>query len=185
LKVLSHLAGLVRHVQEDGAGDHAEFHRLYLESYGFVRQRARLMLRDDEAARDAAQETFTRAWAHWRSFAQARTRMGWLMVTVTRICIDRQRSRRLEQGLAEAGAPVAHPVRAEEGHLAHLLWLRIRQETPVCQQVILHTCLDGMTQVEAAEHLDISRRTVQRVLDAFRAKHGGDLAMLGEFPSGS
>ena len=183
LRLLSQLPRLVRRASGEGdrlpAADLA-FHRLYRTAYGFVRQRARSLLRSEDEALDAAQEAFTRGWENWRTLSAARSQVGWLIVIVTRICIDRRRRLRPEDG-ARSQVPLRSP---ESVHLARLLWLRLDDEAPLRQQVVIHSWVDGMTQDETAAVLGISRKTVQRQLEAFRAKHAPELASLSEVPGG-
>jgi RNA polymerase sigma-70 factor (ECF subfamily) len=136
-------------------------------------------MRSEEAALDAAQETFTRAWERWPKVAEAKSPIGWLMVTVTRICIDRIRYRNAGQAHARQ-YPVPGSPAPEAEHLARLVVLRLAEEKPLCQQVVVHAWLDGMTQEEVAALLGVSRKTVQRQLEAFRARHGQELAALAE-----
>lgn len=183
LKLVAQLSGLVRGARAGSASSSSsdrEFQRLYLSAFGFVRQRARYLLRDEEAALDAVQETFTRAWKNWPQVIGARSQLAWLMVTITRLCIDRQRRRRPDGVTVEEQA-VGTP---DNAHLAHLLRLRLGGEQPLRQQVVIHTWVDEMTQEETAALLGISRKTVQRQLEAFRAKHAHELAAMVEAPSG-
>lgn len=110
--------------------------------------------------------------------AGARSRVGWLLVTVTRICIDRIRHRKMARAHLDRTAP--SPPADGAGHLARLLSLRLAQEKPLRQQVVIHAWVDGMTQDETAALLGVSRKTVQRQLDAFRERHAGELAALAE-----
>ncbi len=165
-------------LSQDRSTDRQAFQRLYRSAYGFVRQRARQLLRDEEAALDATQEAFARAWERWSQVAEARSQVGWLLVAATRICIDRLRHRSMARAHLDP-LPVSLPPNGT-GHLARLLNLRLGQEKPLRQQVVVHVWVDGMTQEETAALLGISRKTVQRQLDAFRAKHASELAALAE-----
>lgn len=180
VRLLSQLTRLVRHTSEGSGADEQEFQRLYRSAYGFVRQRARALLRDEEEALDAAQEAFLRGWEHWPSLSGAESPVGWLIVTVTRICIDRRRRRR-PGDTPQEDVPAASPTSA---HLARLLRLRLEGERPLRLQVAIHTWVDGMTQEETAALLGISRKTVQRQLAAFRERHARDLADLAEVSDG-
>jgi RNA polymerase sigma-70 factor (ECF subfamily) len=164
--------------RDDRHLDQQSFQELYRSTFGFVRQRARWLVRDEDAALDAAQEAFARAWERWPAVTAARSRIGWLLVTVTRICIDRLRHRKMARQRLE---PVSIPVSpAATGHLARLLSLRLGQERPLRQQIVIHVWIDGMTHEEAADLLDISTKTVQRQLAAFRDEHAAELFALAE-----
>ena len=51
-----------------------------------------LYLRDREQARDAVQETFLRAYQHWRDFRGESSEKTWLMKIAMNICHDTQKS---------------------------------------------------------------------------------------------
>jgi RNA polymerase sigma-70 factor (ECF subfamily) len=164
--------------RDDRDLDQQAFQELYRSTFGFLRQRARWLMRDEESALDAAQEAFARAWERWPKVGAARSRIGWLLVAVTRICIDRLRHSKLARARLE---PVSIPVPpATTGHLARLLALRLGQERLLCQQIVIHVWMDGMTHEEAADLLGISTKTVQRQLAAFRDRHAAELSALAE-----
>ena len=136
-----------------------------------MRAKCRRLLGDTAAAEDATQETFLRllrtepALAH---SVEARVVLAWLYRTCTRISIDmlRERQRRpLDTAGDEpttCGADLASAIEARSA-LA-----RIGRDTPSDELAAVVLCrVDALTQPEAAEVLNISERTVRRLLDRF------------------
>lgn len=117
------------------------------------------MTRDRELARDLAQETFTRLWRHRRSIRDSEAALAWIYRTATRLAIDRLRAR----------TEIPDPLEASwngEGTLesrSSLARLFSRLSTREREALIL-TRVDGMTQGEAAAAMNISERTLRRVL---------------------
>lgn len=146
---------------------------LYRATLGFVRLRARLLLRDDDAARDVAQETFVRALRSWSKLESVDNKVGWLLVTATRLSLDRVRHERVRRAPVSV-APPEEPAWSsdpERIRLAKEVLADLEQGRLITKQIVLHYCLDEMTQEETAAALRVSRKTVQRHLDAFRRRH--------------
>jgi RNA polymerase sigma-70 factor, ECF subfamily len=163
-------------MKTDGEQD-ARMRALYRDAYGFVRDRARALLRDDEEARDVAQEVFMRAFERRGTVLAGESPLGWLLVAATRMSLDRLRHRKIVRAHRQAPADVveaaaAGTAAARHDQLRQLVQL-LEAEEPLGKQVVLHTVVDGMTQDEAAAALGVSRKTVQRHLDAFKQKHAG------------
>src|SRR5262249_4023897 len=78
-------------VRRARGGDHEAF-RLLVERYqGRAHRLALRILRDDEAARDAVQEAFVKAYASLDRFEERASFFTWLYRLVTNQCIDQRR----------------------------------------------------------------------------------------------
>lgn len=101
-------------VDQARGGDRAAFNRLVEAHQGLCYHIALGRLRDAEAARDACQEAFLRAWQAMDRFqGQADGFRSWLVTILCNLCQDQLRSRgRRKEPLsldAAAGEPMAAP----------------------------------------------------------------------------
>ena len=152
-------------------------YRLYVAP---VRAKCRRLLGDTAAAEDAAQDTFVRLLRAAPSFAdgsEPRAILAWLYRTCTRVSIDmlRERQRRPVDPAADEPAPCGLDVGAAIEARSALA--RIGTETPDDELAAVVLCrVDALTQPEAASVLEVSERTVRRLLDRFderiRKEHG-------------
>jgi RNA polymerase sigma-70 factor (ECF subfamily) len=82
-------------VQRAQAGDHDAFSALAAASIARLYRTARLILRDDELARDATQDTLVRAWLEIRALRDPDRFEAWLHRVLVRTCYtEAGRSRR-------------------------------------------------------------------------------------------
>ena len=142
---------------------------LYAHYGPSVLRRARAILGEEQAARDAMQEVFIRAIRERASFRGESSPMTWLYRITTNFCLNKIRdaSRRREL-LAEQGAPAADLAREasaeDKAAVAHLL-ARVPDEL---RELAVYYWIDEMNQDEIAELTGVSRRTVGNRLDEFR-----------------
>ena len=136
-----------------------------------VRAKCRRLLGDTSAAEDATQETFVRLLRAKRPLAETtepHAVLAWLYRTSTRIAIDtlRERRRKPNDCLADEFSPCGVDVAAVVEARSALV--RIGNTTPEDELAAVVLCrIDGLTHPEAAEVLDVSERTVRRLLDRF------------------
>lgn len=136
-------------------------------------EKCRRMLRDPGDAEDVAQETFVRWWQAGLRDAEPRRVVAWVYRTSTRLAIDRLRRRRAaaevpcdEALLRMATAVPLEREVAERDALAQLVGQLPEDELEV---VFLHR-MDRLTQPELAEVLQVSERTVRRLLTRFEQR---------------
>jgi RNA polymerase sigma-70 factor, ECF subfamily len=136
-----------------------------------VRAKCRRLLGDATAAEDATQETFLRMLRSAPDLAtstDARVVMAWLYRTCTRISIDtlREHARR-PVGFASEEAMTCG-VDLGAALEARSALARIADRTPDDELAAVVLCrVDALTQPEAAVVLNVSERTVRRLLDRF------------------
>ena len=136
-----------------------------------VRAKCRRLLGDTSAAEDATQETFLRmlrAAPELATTTDARVVMAWLYRTCTRIAIDalRERARRPVDFASEESVTCGVDLGAALEARSALA--KIASETPDEELAAAVLCrVDALTQPEAAEVLNVSERTVRRLLDRF------------------
>lgn len=149
----------------------AEIARLYTKYGHLVTARCRYLLRDEEAARDAAQEVFVKIMRALDTFRGEASPHTWMVKIATNHCLNviaadraawKERFRAHVQHLDEAGLLAgADPERA---HLVQQLLAKVDPET---QAVAIHYYLDEMTQEEIGQLLGRSLPTIRKRLKKF------------------
>jgi RNA polymerase sigma-70 factor (ECF subfamily) len=154
-----------------------QLEQLYVRHSRNVFRRARELLGDDDAARDATQEVFMRVLRIGGNVPSEPTPTAWLHRTTTNLCLNRLRDRRRRQeiltsayapALMGAGAAAAPPIGEPRAIVLDILD-RIPEEL---QDVAVYALLDELTYEEIARLLGVSKRTVCNRLAAFREMVG-------------
>jgi RNA polymerase sigma-70 factor (ECF subfamily) len=154
----------------DGSVD--AFETLYRRSWPYAYRTAYLIVRDEAAAEDIAQEAFLRAIRSLDRFDRRRPFAPWLHRIVVNRAIDwaRARAHRREVGDAPLGALQAPPREELDGELAAAL----AGLPPEQRAVVVLRYLLEYTPGEIAELLDLPRGTVnsrmRRALDALEGE---------------
>ncbi len=135
---------------------------IYVRYGSVVYRRARRLLGDDQAAKDACQEVFLRLFRSLPEFERA-SPVTWLYKVTTNHCLnvirDEQRHRRLREAQAQRSVAARHTI-----PLSALL----RSFPAELQEVAVYYFVDEMSQDEIARILGVSQRTVSNRLAAFR-----------------
>lgn len=155
----------------------AEITDLYDRYAAVLYQRCRSILRDDEAARDAVQETFARVIKHADAFRQQSSPLTWMYKISTNYALNQLRNRtsrrdKLEQhGEHVAPADMAPGVEDHED-LGRILEL-LDEADPQTRACVVHTYFDDCTREETAELVGLSVPTVRKRVRTFlaRARH--------------
>lgn len=160
---------------KSAAIDRAELEALY-RSYGpLVRRRARTLLGDDLEAQDALQEVFVRVIGAMSEFRRQSQPSTWLYRITTNLCLNRIRDgRRRREHLNRLGEealrseehgrqPVSPETRATLRRILGDL-------DPELSEIAIYYYVDEMDQVEIAQILGVSRRTIGYRLDRFRTE---------------
>lgn len=177
------------------AGDHEAF-RILVERYqGRLFRMALRILRDEDAARDAVQEGFLKAYASLARFEERSGFYTWMYRLVMNQCIDMRRRERadrrvawpegdpLEEAALEPAVAAALPERAEPLEEVARKELRARVTSAIealpeaARATLLMREVDGLSYAEIAEAQRIPRGTVmsrlhyarRRVQQAMRA----------------
>ena len=146
----------------------ADIEDLY-RTYGpSVLRRARSILGNEEAARDAMQQVFIKAIDAASGFRGDSSPMTWLYRMTTNYCLNiiRDASRRREL-LEERGRIDDEPTSISAEERATLI--KVLEGVPEeLHQIAIYYYVDQMNQDEIAEIIGVSRRTVGNRLEAFR-----------------
>lgn len=137
---------------------------------------ARLILRDDEAAADAVQDTLVRAWVDLKGLRDATLFDAWLHRVLVRVChraASRSRGRVVRELLAVGqSTPVTHDVQVELAARDELE-RGLRHLTHDQRTVLVVRYYLDLPLAQCAQVLDLPLGTVQsrinRALDALRA----------------
>ena len=156
--------------------DRAELEALY-RSYGpLVRRRARTLLGDDLEAQDALQEVFVRVIGAMGEFRRQSQPSTWLYRITTNLCLNRIRDgrRRREHlqptGRGSGGVPGHGGQRGLPPETRATLRRVLGDIAPELAEIAIYYYVDEMDQVEIAQILGVSRRTIGYRLDRFRSE---------------
>lgn len=139
------------------------------QTYGpMVLRRARGLLGDEQAARDAMHDIFLKAWRAEDGFRGQASPMTWLYRITTNHCLNLLRDeRRRRELLAGATARGSGARAGEEDRLAVAeLLARVSDHL---REIAVYYYVDELSQDEIAEIVGVSRRTVGYRLEEFRA----------------
>lgn len=135
----------------------------YRRYFPVIRAKCARMLRDPSEAHDLAQETFTRLWMRKETLRDPEAVLSWVYRTSTRLAVDRLRRREATAGTTEHALLGASPdPQIEARDTLRVLFQRLKTRE---LEVLLLTRGDGLTQSEVAQVLNLSERTVRRILE--------------------
>ena len=170
------------------AGDHDAFRVLVERHQARAYRLALRILRSEEAARDAVQEAFVKAYTSLGRFEERSSFYTWLYRLVTNQCIDMRRrehaERRLEwregDPLEEGGLPLAPEAEdsvpalpsdeVERKELRAQLGAAIGELPEAARETLLLREVDGLAYAEIAELQGIPRGTVMSRLHYARRR---------------
>ena len=148
-------------------GTTEDLERLYARHSQAVYRRARQLLADDEAARDATQDVFMRVIRGGGSVPAQPTPTAWLHCVTTNLCLNQLRDRKRRSDLLSRGhAPETTVAASGEARATVLEILKLVPED--LQDVAVYFFLDELTYDEIADLIGVSKRTVSNRLSAFR-----------------
>jgi RNA polymerase sigma-70 factor (ECF subfamily) len=150
-------------VERAGRGDHDAFAVLVGASIARLEAVARLILRDQELARDAVQEAYIRAWRDLPGLRDPQRFDAWLHRLTVNACLDAARRRR-RRPLEVALTPIAPPAESDAtglvGDRDEIERGFRRLGTDQRAVLVLHYYV-GMSVSEVADALDIPIGTAQ------------------------
>ncbi len=148
--------------------------------YGpLVLRRARAMLGDEHAARDATQEVFVRVLKSLHEFRRDASPVTWLYRTTTNLCLNllRERSRRGEVVELTDAWHAPEGLSLDERLSLGAVLARVPDHL---REIAVYYYLDQMSHEEIAALLGVSRRTVGNRLVEFHAAAQLVASELGE-----
>jgi RNA polymerase sigma-70 factor (ECF subfamily) len=153
----------------DAALGTEEVAALYAKYGFFLLRRCRTILRDRALADDALQEAFVKVMRGGGAIREASEPLRWLYRVADRCCFDVLRKRRRSMETPSDGeGESAHPGVAIELRDAVLRLMSTMNDDEMKIAVLLF--VDGMSQGEIAEEVGLSRVTVNKKIQALRAR---------------
>lgn len=147
-----------------------ELTRLVTQYQTSLRRMCYAILRDEELAKDAVQETFLKAYRTMDTFRNECSEKTWLMRIAVNTCRDVKRSawfRHIERRITPEDLP--EPMQqAEDEHVE--LTLAIMRLTKPLREVTLLYYYQDMTMQETAQALGVSLSTVSKRLACAQKK---------------
>jgi len=135
---------------------------LYRRYGSVVYRRARRLLGEEQAAKDACHEVFLRLFRSLPGFREA-SPLTWLYKVTTHHCLNLIRDERRRRRLLEA-----HVGEGLAATRTASLWDLLGGFPEELQEIAVYYFVDEMSQDEIARVLGISQRTVSNRLTAFR-----------------
>lgn len=133
-----------------------------------VYRRAYRILGNRADAEEATQEVFIRALRGAEGFLGQSQVTTWLYRITTFYCLNLLRDRRRRRELMQENLPADEPSGPVPPGELLLLRRLLAEAEPQQARAAVCVYLDGMTHEEAAEVLEVSKRTVGNLLDRFR-----------------
>ena len=167
-----------RLVERAREGDHDAFAELVHASVARLDTAARLILRDNELARDAVQEGLFRAWRDLRSLREADRFDAWVYRLTVNACLDlarRRRRRPIEVEIVEMFGPTQDDPAETVANRALVDGVMRRLDEQGRSIIVLHYFL-GLPLSEVATSLGIpvgtAKSRLNRALGDMRAEVG-------------
>lgn len=148
----------------------AELADLYQRYGPVLLARCRRILRNEEAAQDAVQETFVRVVRNWDGFRQTASPLTWMYRISTNYCLNQvrngtTRSRKIDDHRQEIGEPITLGAEGDpDGARVLALLDQVDEQTRAC---VVHTFFDDCTRDETAELVGLSVPTVRKRVNEF------------------
>ena len=140
----------------------SEIAEMYERYAPAIYARCRRLLGSNAAGRDALQESFVRVLQRHRTLEAGEQTLRYLYKTATNVCINQLRQRSVrDRAAGELTAQLAaRPARQPAPGDRQFVQMLLDQCDETAIGVAVMHFVDGMTQVEVAEALGITRRTV-------------------------
>lgn len=131
-----------------------------------ILRRATRLLGNETEAEEAVQDVFIKAMGAFERYDHRQDVINWLYRITTNHCLNliRSRKRRRAAMLAYREAPRREATRAVDLTTLRAL---IGEADPQLATAAVYVHIDGMSHAEAADLLDVSRRTVGNLIDRF------------------
>ncbi len=139
--------------------------------------RCRSILRNDQDANDAVQETFAKVIRNANTFRKQSSPLTWMYRISTNHCLNQVRNRvsrrrKLEDHKGEIGGPsVVRPPSSDEATEDHARIMSLLDTVDAqTRQCVVHTYFDDCTREEVAKLVGLSVPTVRKRISTFLVK---------------
>ena len=138
------------------------------EKYGpLVYRRALSILKNPEQAQEATQEVFIKAFQAAESFDGRSKVTTWLYQITTNHCLNQLRDRARRSELWQQHGEMTRPADLQATDDGLVLRKLLSEAAPDQARAAVYVYIDGMSHQDAAELLNISRRSVGNLLERF------------------
>ena len=138
------------------------------EKYGpLVYRRALSILKNQEHAQEATQEVFIKAFQAAESFDGRSKVTTWLYQITTNHCLNQLRDRARRSELWQQHGEMTRPADLQATDDGIVLRKLLSEAAPDQARAAVYVYIDGMSHQDAAELLNISRRSVGNLLERF------------------
>ena len=146
-----------------------ELEELYSRYAHVIYQRCYSILRNEQDAGEAVQETFARVYLHADTFKHQSSPLTWMYRISTNYCLNQLRNRKgRAQKLRDRQGELTEDYEPKEHTEDHQIILDLLHgEDPETQAVIIHTFFDDCTRQETAELVGLSVPTVRKRINTF------------------
>jgi RNA polymerase sigma-70 factor (ECF subfamily) len=130
--------------------------------------KAASIVRRPDIGAEIAHDTFIKLWQYGGQFPNEKAVYSWIYKTCHHAAIDYLRSagyRHEDYSQEDLASFAGEPSASNQVLSQQLIHQYISLLTPQEAEAFLYAELDGMTQIEIAEIMGLSRRTVQRLLE--------------------
>ncbi len=141
-----------------------------------VFRRCRRLLGNNADAEEAVQEIFVRVVRAGHTFQHQSQLTTWLYQITTNFCLNQLRDRKRQRELGDANLkPMESAVQQPTADALTEVRRLLARADPKQAEAAAYVFLDGMTHDEAAQVMNVSRRTVGNLIERFNAwATGGD-----------
>jgi RNA polymerase sigma factor (sigma-70 family) len=146
-----------------------ELEELYNRYAHVIYQRCYSILRNEQDAGDAVQETFARVYLHADTFKHQSSPLTWMYRISTNYCLNQLRNRKgRQQKLNDRRAELTQAPEPKEQTEDHQRILDLlKGEDPQTQALIIYTYFDDCTRQETADLVGLSVPTVRKRIKTF------------------
>ena len=148
--------------------DAAAIESLYRAHGHAVLRRARLLLGNEDEARDVLHEIFASMLDRGSTFRGDSSITTWLYSATTHGCLNRMRNQKTRARLLEAQGP-AEKIEASNAESAAIVRELLARVPEALAEVAIHHYVDEMTHEEIARVLGCSRRHVGDLIERLHA----------------
>lgn len=147
------------------------FEAFYEEAHPRVRAALTVIVGDADAAADATDEAFARAYLHWHRVAAMEAPQAWVVKVGLNVARRRGRRRAMERTLLRRiPTPAVLPAQAGE------VWLLVADLPPRQRTAIVLRYVADLTEAQIAAAMGVTRGTVSATLAAAKSRLASALA---------
>lgn len=146
---------------------------LYDQLRPIAMSKTQYIVNDHSVAQDIVHDVFVKLWDSQATFAHIKIAYQWVYISCHNASIDYLRSQKRRLQIAGTALPllIANPTTPDERMSNRQFLLRVMDRLEEREaSVLAYLVIDGFTQKQIAEILNVSDKTIQRVVSSIEAK---------------